>query len=100
MKKKIDKLRALELVTSAQAGGRPGWHIAYACYDAKKLKHLNDSELTELVFEKTLKLYPFAIIEKRITRFTASGGVCMQMLLPLLPDLRTTKVQEEGDSDA
>ena len=92
MKKKIDKLRAIDLTVFDKS--EYDMHPAVLYYDVRKLKRLSDDELTELIFEKTLKLYPFAIIDKRISRFKSKRTAVIEMWLPLSPALRITK--EEG----
>lgn len=43
-----------------------GFLCAYAEYDVRKLWWMKDGMLEELLFQKTLKAYPFAIIERGI----------------------------------
>lgn len=94
--KKIDKVRAVELIPIAHAEENKNLVFATLEYDVRKLRRLDESELTEILFEKTLKLYPFAIVEKRLAWLKASGVAIVQMWIPVAPGMRI-KVASEGE---
>ena len=91
MKKKIDKLRAIEFRAVTQnANGEVYGHIMY---DARKLRRITTDDLREIVAEKTLQIYPFAILGGWVHRYS-DGVVEYPVRLPLSPALKVTK--EEG----
>ena len=92
-KNKIDKIRAMDLIVFGNSMTSNGTYYAILNYDVGKLKRLSDDDLTELLFKKTLMLYPFAVIEKKATRFGPNIAQ-ISMLLPLAPGLRTKEVPE------
>ena len=92
--KKIDKLRAIDLAVFDNYPTLDGTYLAVLYYDVRKLKRLSDDELSSLIFNKTLKLYPFAVINSDANRFKSKRTACIEMYLPLSPALRVTK--EEG----
>ena len=99
MKKAINKVRALELVAFNTVRDCPGTVYALVYYDVKKLRRLKHDELTEILFEKTLKLYPFAIVDKNINRFNAMGVAAVPVWLPLSPNVRLSETpnSEKGE---
>lgn len=92
--KKIDKLRAIDLAVFDSQPTLDGTYSAVLYYDVRKLKRLSDDELSSLIFNKTLKLYPFAVINSDANRFKSKRTAFIEMYLPLSPALRVTK--EEG----
>lgn len=64
--KKTNKAIPLKLVPERYVGARPGVLLAHVVYDVKKLRRLNYEDLVEVLFEKTLRLYPFASVDKII----------------------------------
>lgn len=92
--KKIDKLRAIDLAVFDSHPTLDGTYLAVLYYDVRKLKRLSDDELSSLIFNKTLKLYPFAVINPDANRFNSKRTAFIEMYLPLSPALRVTK--EEG----
>ena len=93
-KRAIDKVRAIDLMVYESSRRADGIYYAVLYYDVRKLKRLSDDDLTEILFEKTLKLYPFAVINKCATRFKSKRTAIIEMHLPLNPDMRITKVPE------
>ena len=95
--KYIDKIRAIELKPLHRVENRNDLFISSVEYDIKKLKRLSDDDVAALVFEKTLQLYPFAIVEKRgISRLKASGVSLVYLWLPLAAGIRLSG--ESGES--
>lgn len=88
--KKIDKLRAIDLAVFDSRPTPDGTYLAVLYYDVRKLKRLSDTELSRLIFDKTLRLYPFAVINTAANRFSKRTA-CIEMYLPLSPALRVTK---------
>lgn len=94
--KKIDKIRAIDLLVFGQDSAKPEMFFAHIRYDVSKLRRVSDEKLTAILFEKTLKLYPFAVINKEAKRFKSKRTAVMELWLPLSSKLRITKVIE-GD---
>lgn len=95
--KKSDKARVLELVPIRREESQPNTVLAQVKYDVSKLRRMGHEELTELLFHKTVKLYPFAIVDTEIyyqdiTRKTAF----IQLWLPLSPEIRLCETRKEG----
>ena len=93
-KKPIDKVRAVDLTALEMSKTNDGMLLATIAYDVRKLRRMEDDDLTELLFEKTLKLYPFAIVDKRVSRLVASGVALMHLWLPLHPGMHTSPIQQ------
>lgn len=101
--KKIDKVSAKRLEVFGAVEDRPGFVYAWVWYDVRKLRRLDDEEVREILFKKTLMLYPFAIIERQVSRVKAYGrthfGIrdfaVIEVVLPLSPGLHLKKVSEE-----
>ena len=89
--KKIDKIRALRFVALEQ--NQDGRVVGLVQYDVKKLRRVQDDALKELLIEKTLRLYPFAIIGGEMSRFRAWGRAELLVCLPLSPSLRVSPVK-------
>ena len=89
--KKIDKVRAVALVPISVAEENKHMVLARLEYDVRKLRRLDEATLTEILFEKTLKLYPFAIVEKRLAWLMSHGSAAVQMWLPIAPGMLITK---------
>ena len=93
--KKIDKIRAIKFEAATQL--HEGTVYGYVHYDISKLRFVKYEDLRELLFEKTLQLYPFAIVD-RVVHYedpyckTAS----MPVFLPLSPSLRLAS-EPEGE---
>ena len=57
-----------------------GYLFAHAEYDVSKLRRMNEDKLEELLFQKTLKAYPFAVINRGLHwngRYTAYIRLCV-----------------------
>lgn len=92
--KKIDKIRAVEFIPTFRAPD--GTVYGEVVYDVRKLRRMPYADLRELLYEKTLRLYPFAIVDK-ILRWEDSYTeivACIPVGLPLSDILR---VSTEGD---
>ena len=96
--KKIDKIRAIKFQPTFR---HPGGEVyGYVHYDISKLRHTKYYDLIDLLFEKTLQVYPFAIVD-RVVHYddpwlkTAS----MPVYLPLSPNLRLSPVPEGEGND-
>lgn len=97
MKKKLDKVRAEELEIYSEGELQHGMFYAHLWYDVKKLRRIKYDDLVEILFEKTLKLYPFAIVDKNISYLVASRRAMVPLILPLSPDLRITKTANDTE---
>lgn len=97
MQKKIDKVRAAELEVCSDSKAQNGMFYAQLWYDVRKLRRIKYDDLAEILFEKTLQLYPFAIVDKNISYLIASRRAMVQLILPLYPGLRITKDTEPID---
>ena len=93
MKKKIDKVRAEELAVCIEDPRHPGVYVAQLWYDVRKLRRIKYDDLVEILFEKTLRLYPFAVIDKDISYLVASHRACVLLHLPLYPGRHTDPIQ-------
>ena len=93
MKKKIDKVRAIDIQISGPTLGEPGRFEAIVRYDVKKLRRTSDDELVDILFEKTMQLYPFAIISSCVNRYRPTHTATIMMHLPLSPYLKVKEVQ-------
>ena len=94
MKNSSDKAIPLALEVLAEEPRTPGMFLACVKYDIKKLRRVGVEDLTEMLFEKTLNLYPFAIINKKVMIFKAKHLAIIDVMLPLSPGMRITKVKE------
>lgn len=97
MKKKIDKVRAEELAVCREDQLHPGVYVAQLWYDVRKLRRIKYDDLVEILFEKTLQLYPFAVIDKNISYLVASRRACVLLHLPLYPGMHITKVTKDTE---
>lgn len=68
---KIDKVKAMSLLPMNFMAERPDMYLAQVMYDVSMLHRVSHSELTEILFEKTIKLYPFAVVDKCIQYLSA-----------------------------
>ena len=85
-KNPIDKIVAKELIPIGYSAHQP----ARIRYDVRKLRRLSDDGLSVLLFEKTLRLYPFAIVDPTTMRRYSKRTANMQLGLPLSPELKTS----------
>ena len=92
MKKKIDKVRALQFEPISQLSD--GAVYGYIWFDVKKLRRTPRDELKEILTEKVLQLYPFAIIDGWLSRYS-NGLAKFSVKLPLSPHLRVKQTQED-----
>jgi len=61
MKNKADKIKFIRFQAFKQ-DTHTGMVYAYAIYDVRKVRNLEYFKLCDLVFEKTLQIYPFAVV--------------------------------------
>jgi hypothetical protein len=94
--KKIDKkVEFIAFEPSAQ--DEEGNVYGVVTYNVRKLRRMKYTDLRELLYEKTLQIYPFAIVDKALywdepyTKYVAMIPVKM----PLSPKLRLSPA--EGD---
>lgn len=96
MKNKADKAIPLELVPVKYIDTRQTVLLAHIMYDVEKLRRVSHDELTEILFEKTIKLYPFASVDKIINYLDmARKTALIPVWLHLSPGLHLKKVSEE-----
>lgn len=96
-KNPIDKIVAKELIPIGYSAHQPDTLIARIRYDVRKLRRLSDDELSILLFEKTLRLYPFAIVDPTTMRRYSKRTANMQVGLPLSPELKTSTIQNSSE---
>ena len=93
MKNRADKAIPLELVPVKRFEKQPDLFLAHVMFDVEKLRRVSHSDLTEILFDKTLKLYPFAVVDKCIKYLdVARKTAIIQVWLPLTPTLQITKI--------
>lgn len=98
MKNKADKAIPLELVAIKRIETRPEIFLAHVMFGVEKLRRVSHSDLTEILFEKTLRLYPFAVVDKCIKYLDAERKTAViPVWLPLTPTMQITKVQEVNE---
>ena len=93
MRNKSDKAIPLELVPIKRLETNPEIFLAHVMFGVEKLQRVSHSDLTEILFEKTLKLYPFAVVDKCIKYLDAERKTAViPVWLPLTPTLQITKI--------
>ena len=71
--------------------------LAHVMFGVEKLRRVSHSDLTEILFDKTLKLYPFAVVDKCIKYLDAERKTAViPVWLPLTPKMQITKIPK-GD---
>lgn len=90
--KKIDKIRAVKFQPTLQTPR--GDVYGYVEYDIKKIRRTDRDEMSALLFEKTIQLYPCSIIKGDVF-FKDFGRIAHYFItLPLSPWLRVSPVSE------
>ena len=94
MKNKIDKISLIRF-QAWKHDAETGMVFAYAIYDVRKVWRLDYSELCDLIFEKTLQIYPFAIVIGKTVGYADMTCKTAQIAIavPLSPNMRVT-IQE------
>lgn len=97
--KKIDKIKFLRF-QAFYHDKNTGMVHAHAVYDVSKLRRVEYFELCDLVFEKTLQIYPFAIVIDKSVGWADACCDTVQIMIaiPLSTNVRTT-VLEEAEND-
>ena len=89
--KKINKIRAIKYQLTFRAPD--GRAYGYVEYDIRKIRRTDKAELKALLFEKSLQLYPYAIIEDFML-FEDKGRIARFFVtLPLSPVLRVSNAK-------
>ena len=71
---------------------------AYAIYDVRKLRRTEYFEMCGLIFEKTLQIYPFAIVDGCVGWADAGCNTVQIMIaIPLSPNMRTREEKKERE---
>lgn len=92
---KPDKARVLGLVPIRRE--QSNLVSAQVVYDVSKLRRMGYAALAVLLFHKTVKLYPFAIVDTEITyQDIARKTASIYVWLPLSPEIRLSETRKEG----
>ena len=62
-------------------------------YDISKLRNIHTDDLTEILYQKTIDLYPFAAVEKII--FRGCDEALNPLWIPIAPGTQLTKIEGE-----
>ena len=92
MKSKADKAIPLTLVKIQQVEGHTDFILGQLLYDIRKLRRVDTDELTEILFQKTIDLYPFAVVDKAILR--GYKQALISLWIPTAPGTRIIKIAE------
>jgi hypothetical protein len=89
--RKIDKARFVSLRASSQ--DENGVIHGHVVYDVRRLRRVKHDDLVELLYEKTLNLYPFAVVEREALWLDANtDAVSVRVHLPLSSNCRLMRV--------
>jgi len=92
MKNKADKAIPLELIPLGRLNVQPNMVKAKVKYDVKKLNRISHGALIEILFHKTVKLYPFAVVDTDIEYVEKPRKVAyIQVWLPVSKDIPLVK---------
>ena len=96
-KKNIDKIRFIRFQAFSH-DEESGTVYAYAIYDVRKVRRVKYYDLCDLIFEKTLQIYPFAIVVDKVVGWADASCNTAQIIIgiPLSPNMRITKITEGG----
>ena len=91
MKNKSDKIKFIGFQAFKQ-DEQTGTVYAYAIYDVRKARRVEYFKLCDLIFEKTLQIYPFAVVIDKGVGWAdaACNTVQIMIAVPLSPNIRTT----------
>ena len=90
-KKLIDKVRVVSLEPVYKSN--TGEILCRITYDVRKLRRMKLEMLESLLMEKTLNLYPFAIIHPGIGCGVTTDYAVMNIVVPLHPGMHTDPIQ-------
>ena len=97
-KKNIDKIRFIGF-QAFEHDDESGTVFAYAIYDVRKVRRMEYYDLCDLLFEKTLQIYPFAVVIDKSVGWADAHCRTAQMMIaiPLSPNMRIAKIPKDGD---
>ena len=90
-KKPIDKVRAMSLTPWEKYGD--GSVLCLMEYDVRKIRRMKKDDIVDILFEKTLQLYPFAIVSRHAEISKELGVAYVRMRVPLHPGMHTDPIQ-------
>ena len=92
--KKIDKIRAIKFQPTFRYPG--GEVYGYVEYDIKKVRRTDKPDLWAMLYDKTIELYPFAVIDggRRVVYENRGRTAQFFITLPLTPWLSVVPMPE------